>query len=103
MWFLLRHFALACVLMLPGLSFGAVKGYKVEHSPPQPKSGEAVRITASGKGFAGQKNLTLQYQFVEPGNYIELRDPAYTNHWESVPMSHSGGEIAKKSTVFTAV
>ena len=66
------------------------KPAKVKHSPEQPRSGEAVRISASGGVFVGQRNLALQYQVVEPGKYIELKDPAYTKGWISVPM-HEGG------------
>src|SRR4051812_39507991 len=51
----------------------------VTHAPLQPKTGDAVKITASiAPGFT---DVTLQYQLVEPGNYIELKDPEYTKGW----------------------
>src|SRR5436309_2588474 len=77
-----------------------VKPLKVEHSPEQPRSGEPVRITALGNGIGGQQNLSLEYQIVDPGKYIELKEPAYTNGWLSVPMNH---EVRGTGSVFTAV
>jgi len=57
---------------------------KTEHAPLQPHSGEAVHISVQVQ--PGLTNVVLQYQLVEPGAYIELRDPAFTNRWQSLPM-----------------
>ncbi len=56
----------------------------VSHSPQQPRSGEVVKIAA--KAPSGATRVTLQYQLVDPGSYIELKDPAYKTNWISVPM-----------------
>src|SRR5258705_1674318 len=60
----------------------------VSHTPQQPKTGDAVKVTASiAPGFT---DVTLQYQLVEPGNYIELKDPEYAKNWTPIPMQKSG-------------
>ena len=79
---------LAILLALQaGAAQSAPRAYTVRHSPEQPKSGETVRIIASGTVFDGLSNLTLQYQVVEPGKYIALADSAYAKSWTSVSMS----------------
>ncbi|MDB6033715.1 MAG: hypothetical protein JWM16_4053 [Verrucomicrobiales bacterium] len=67
-------------------SSGAVKNAKVAHEPGQPSSGQVVKITATGAAFEKQSDLTLQYQLVEPGNYIERSEPGFANGWVSIPM-----------------
>src|SRR5688572_17930651 len=57
---------------------------KVGHLPQQPKPGEKVRVTATI--VEGNSDVKLEYQVVEPGAYIELKDPAYAEGWVSVPM-----------------
>src|SRR5262249_38491236 len=39
-----------------------------------------------------------EYQVVEPGQYIERSDPAYTNNWSSIAMS----PVGKSKTEFIA-
>jgi hypothetical protein len=68
------------------------KPLKVKHSPEQPKSGQTVRVAVTGSALADQRALILQYQLIEPGRYIELKDPAYTNRWISVPMIGDAGK-----------
>lgn len=63
---------------------------QVEHSPGQPASGQEVRITAKITDSDGVKDVTLQYQLVDPGSYIELTDPAYATSWTSVSMKDDG-------------
>ena len=43
----------------------------------------------------GVASVTLQYQIVTPGNYIELTDTAYTNaaNWISIPMDTEGEDV----------
>jgi hypothetical protein len=57
---------------------------KVSHAPKEPKSGEAVRISTVVKPHVTA--VTLEYQIVDPGAYIELKDPAYKTNWASLPM-----------------
>jgi hypothetical protein len=66
----------------------------LHHSPQQPRSGQVVQITAQVR--SGITNAVLLYQVVEPGAYIELQDPAFTNSWESAPMQQvhdAAGEL----------
>ena len=44
--------------------------HEVEHSPQQPESGEAVTVTAHVTDPDGVANVTLDYQLVNPGDYI---------------------------------
>src|SRR5688572_230892 len=59
------------------------------HLPAQPKSGQSVVVTLPIA--AGIRDVQLQYQVVEPGNYIELKDPAY-KEWKAMPMTAAGKE-----------
>ena len=78
----LRFFILmVCVLRLCAAD--------VVHTPAQPKSGEAVTITARLNAGAG--NVMLHVQVAEPGKYVRKTDPAFTNSWRSFPMSEQGG------------
>ncbi len=63
---------------------------QVDHSPNQPKSGEPVRITAKITDPEGVSAVALNYQVVDPGNYIELADAAYQANWVSVAMTDGG-------------
>jgi hypothetical protein len=58
---------------------------KVTYTPQQPKSGEPVRVTARFKEKAG--TVVLEYQLVDPGNYIGLTDTAFKTNWASLPMT----------------
>jgi hypothetical protein len=60
----------------------------VGHTPQHPKPGQPVRITATVT--SGFTNVTLQYQLVDPGEYIELKDEAYTKNWTSISMQSTG-------------
>jgi len=61
---------------------------KLEHSPQQPRSGQPVQVSARVRSSI--TNAVLLYQVVEPGAYIELREPAFTNNWVSLPMRQTG-------------
>src|SRR6267142_4994588 len=63
----------------------------VRHSPQQPRSGQVVQITATLP--AEIPLATLEYQVVDPGKYIELRDPAYKTNWVSIAMSRSKADF----------
>jgi len=80
---------------------------QVEHNPEQPVSGQAVRITAKVTDPNGVASVTLQYQIVSPGAYIDLADAAYTNaaNWISLAMSDAGtgGDLTVGDDVFTAL
>ena len=63
---------------------------QVKHQPSQPVSGQPVVISAKVTDPQGVVSVSLLYQFVEPGNYIELTDAAYTNTWTSLPLNDAG-------------
>jgi len=63
---------------------------QVNHSPKQPKSGDAVTITAKVTDTDGVADVTLSYQVVEPGNYINIRDSQYNTNWTNLTMLDDG-------------
>ena len=63
---------------------------KLEHFPKQPAEGDLVTITARITDADTVSSATLQYQIVEPGNYIRLSDSLYDSKWIDVPMNDSG-------------
>jgi hypothetical protein len=86
---------------------------QVKHSPKSPVSGEAVIVTAKVTDAGGVANVTLQYQLVDPGNYIRyqyssggnnrLPDPAYETNWVNAAMLDDGlnGDEQVGDDVFT--
>lgn len=78
---------------------------QVDHSPKQPVSNQDVKITAKITDPDGVRSVTLQYQLVDPGQYIALSDAAYQTNWISVPMTDDGstGDAVAGDNVFTAV
>ncbi len=78
---------------------------QVDHSPNQPVSGQPVVITAKVTDPQGVANVTLRYQLVDPGNYIELTDAAYTNTWINLAMNDAGinGDDRAGDSIYTAV
>lgn len=92
---------------------------QVNHSPEQPASGQAVTITCKVTDPDGVKEpngVMLQYQIVEPGNYIRYQytngtslpyylDPAYETGWTDVPMHDDGlsGDTVESDNIYTVV
>ena len=78
---------------------------EVSHSPQQPRGGEIVKITVK-LATPDLKSVTLQYQVVDPGKYIALKDPDYKTKWVAVPMTASprSGDAAAASVnnIYTA-
>src|SRR5262249_29945254 len=60
------------------------------HKPPQPVAGQPVIITAKVTDPDGVASVVLEYQLVDPGNYIEITDASYATNWTSLPMNDSG-------------
>jgi hypothetical protein len=50
---------------------------QVSHTPQQPKSGEAVTVTAKVTDSDGVLTVRLLYQIVEPGSYVPVTLPNY--------------------------
>jgi hypothetical protein len=63
---------------------------QVNHVPKQPKSGELVTITAKVTDSDGVADVTLSYQIVEPGNYINIKDSQYYTNWTNLAMHDDG-------------
>src|SRR4051794_21623705 len=57
---------------------------EAKHSPSMPHSREAVRVSARLKEQA--ESVTLEYQIVEPGKYVGLKDSDYQKNWVALAM-----------------
>lgn len=63
---------------------------QISHEPHQPKADEEVLITAMVINTTSNTNLVLEYQLIDPGNYISKNDDAYNNNWTSLAMNDNG-------------
>ena len=63
---------------------------QVKHSPKQPKSGQPVTITAKVTDSDGVAEVTLHYQTVDPGSYINIKDWQYNTNWNDIAMHDDG-------------
>ena len=68
----------------------------VKHAPEQPHWGDTVRISVRVSDPEGIGKLILEYQLVDPGNYVELRDPGYRLNWVPLPMVDTGKTVGNK-------
>ncbi len=84
---------------------------QVNHSPKQPTSGQPVLITAKVTDPDGVAAVILDYQLVDPGNYIPMGFPDYTTNseyenqanWSSVSMHDDGvnGDLVGLDDIYT--
>ncbi|MBW7991779.1 MAG: hypothetical protein FVQ84_17425 [Planctomycetes bacterium] len=77
---------------------------QVKHSPKQPKSDEVVTITAKVTDSDGVAEVSLVYQIVEPGNYININNErVYPFDWTSINMNDDGlnGDEAAGDDIYT--
>jgi hypothetical protein len=76
----------------------------VTHTPDAPSSGQAVTVTAKITDPDGIAAAWLEYQIVEPGNYLRLTDAAFTSSWITLPMHDDGlnGDAAAQDNIFSA-
>lgn len=76
----------------------------VEHSILQPQSGQEVVITASVADSDGIASVTLDYQLVEPGDYLAIEDPRYATNWTSQSMFDDGtnGDLVAGDGTYSA-
>jgi len=70
----------------------------VTHAPARPRSGQEVTVTVCAP--AGVASVAVEYQVVDPGKYVELKDPAYATGWTSVAMRRGAGPAG--ATTFVA-
>ncbi len=64
---------------------------QVDHAPKSPLPGDDVIVTAKVTDPEGVGSVTLRYQLVTPGNYIDLTDDAFLTDWTTLPMEDDGG------------
>jgi hypothetical protein len=78
---------------------------KVSHTPAKPTSGQDVTVTATLSDPDGVGSVDLEYQLVDPGNYIRLTDPEYQLDWRSISMVDDGtwGDVTAGDGIYTAV
>jgi len=76
---------------------------QVKHLPKQPKSDEVVTITAKVTDSDGVAEVSLVYQIVEPGSYININDSRYNAKWTSIVMNDEGlkGDEAAGDYIYT--
>ncbi len=60
---------------------------QVDHDPRSPRAGEAVTVTAKITDPDGVGTVNLEYQVVDPGQYIRLTDEAYETDWTPIEMT----------------
>jgi hypothetical protein len=73
-------------------------------SVQQPAPGQSVVISMRVSDPQGIQSVTLKYQLVNPGDYIEQTDPRYQTSWTSLTMVDNGtnGDVAAGDGVYTA-
>lgn len=70
----------------------------VAHAPAQPRTGQAVTVTVRADVAAA----AVEYQVLDPGKYVELKDPAYATGWTSVEMRRAAGPAGGGVATFVA-
>ncbi|MCA9148639.1 MAG: CotH kinase family protein, partial [Planctomycetales bacterium] len=65
---------------------------QVNHTPREPQAGEAVVVTVHATDPDGVGTVNLQYQLVNPGDYISDTDPRYATDWTTIAMHDDGLE-----------
>ena len=63
---------------------------QVKHAPKAPLPGEAVTIAAKVTDPQTVSAVTLSYQLVEPGKYIQIDDDDYQSIWTELAMEDDG-------------
>nr|HOD83861.1 lamin tail domain-containing protein [Phycisphaerae bacterium] len=78
---------------------------QLDHSPQQPTSGQSVTVTVKITDPDGVASVSLAYQLVDPGDYIELSDPRYATQWTNIPMRDDGleGDETAGDSIYTVV
>ena len=69
----------------------------IRHSPKMPRNDEAVTISAQAK--AGISSVSLEYQILEPGVYVALKDRDFEKGWVTLAMKKVG---SSETNAFTA-
>lgn len=74
---------------------------EIRHQPAQPRSGEAVTISA--RLAIPATSVVLEYQVVDPGQYLALNDADYKTRWTEVPITTKTAEGIAKNTDASAI
>lgn len=77
---------------------------QVAHVPISPTSNSIVTVTAKVTDPDGLQSVSLEYQIVEPGNFLRLTDAAYATNWVTVSMNDGGiaGDITNGDSIYSA-
>ncbi|MEX0585545.1 MAG: hypothetical protein WD176_02800, partial [Pirellulales bacterium] len=78
---------------------------QVDHTPEQPAAEQDVLITAKVTDPDGVAGVQLEYQLVEPGDYIEIADPRYATQWTALAMRDDGlaGDVVAGDDLYSAI
>ena len=78
---------------------------QVKHAPERPLAGEAVVISAKITDPDGFLSVYLQYQVVEPGQYVGLDQSDYQRNWIMIDMHDDGlnGDQQAGDSIFSAM
>ncbi len=78
---------------------------QLKHTPEQPKSGQPVTLVARVTDSDGVQSVVLEYQIVNPGDYISLTDARYDSEWTSLAMRDDGqnGDVAAGDSIYTVI
>jgi hypothetical protein len=73
-------------------------------SVQQPAPGQSVVITMRASDPQGLQSVVLEYQLVNPGDYIEIADPRYLTNWTPLAMvdNGTGGDVTAGDGIYTA-
>ncbi len=76
---------------------------QVNHEPRQPHDNESVIITAKVTDADGVDSVSLLYQDVAPGNYINIDDPDYQTDWTPLAMNDAGlnGDAQANDSIYS--
>jgi hypothetical protein len=77
---------------------------ELAQSVQQPTPGQDVVISIRASDPQGVQSVQLQYQLVNPGDFIDINDPRYATTWTTLPMVDDGtaGDLAAGDGVYTA-
>jgi hypothetical protein len=63
---------------------------QLTQSVQQPSAGQDVTISIKATDVDGIQGVSLQYQLVDPGNYIRVTDATYQTSWTTLAMHDDG-------------
>jgi len=75
----------------------------ISHAPQQPKPGQEILVTAGITEADGLGGVSLLYQVVQPGKYIQIGDPEFKTQWTQAAMKDDGtnGDAVAGDQIFS--